>query len=105
MLSLRENSGSCLILYPIFSVLRLRPEDTDAIHCKAISLIRLEKYQSALDLLSKNIAENQLATVRAYCLYRLNRWNEVLSIARKFRQAGNNELGLKHLEAQAVCII
>ncbi|CAG8508862.1 9469_t:CDS:10 [Ambispora gerdemannii] len=88
-------------LKSIDKILKLNAKDFDAIHCKAISLIRLEKYQNALEFLTKNVPEDKLVAVKAYCLYRLNQWGEVLNLCRKYKGAENEEMGLWHLEAQA----
>ena len=84
----------------IYPVLKQNPNDVDALHCKVITLIKLEKYQNALDIVVKHFAEDQLIFERGYCLYRLNRWAEVLEITTKFNTSGKGDLG--HLKAQAV---
>ena len=65
-----------------------------------ITLIKLEKYQNALDIVLKHFTEDQLIFERGYCLYRLNRWSEVLGITTKLDTSGKRDLG--HLKAQAV---
>ncbi|CAG8590246.1 10636_t:CDS:10, partial [Ambispora leptoticha] len=88
-------------LKSINKILKLNAQDFDAIHCKAISLIRLEKYQDALEFLTSNVPEDKLIAVKSYCLYRLNQWNEVLNLCKKYKGIENEEMGLRHLEAQA----
>ncbi|CAG8463295.1 8731_t:CDS:10 [Paraglomus occultum] len=83
----------------IDKILKQNPNDVDALHCKVITLIKLEKYQNALDVVTNHFVEDQLIFERGYCLYRLNRWSEVLELTTKFNTSGKRELG--HLKAQA----
>ncbi|CAG8659881.1 5599_t:CDS:2, partial [Scutellospora calospora] len=46
------------------------------------------------------LSENQFPLERAYCLYRLNKFSEGAELLYKYRTAGNNDNGLRHLEAQ-----
>ncbi|CAG8762271.1 16660_t:CDS:10, partial [Dentiscutata erythropus] len=87
-------------LKSIDKVLNLSPNDFDALHCKVIIFLKLGKYQNALDLVTKSFSEDQLPLERVYCLYRLNKFSEGAELLRKYRTAGNNDSGLRHLEAQ-----
>ncbi|RIB04826.1 hypothetical protein C2G38_2221299 [Gigaspora rosea] len=87
-------------LKSIDKILNLNPKDFDALHCKVIIFLKLGKYQNALDLVMKNFSEDQLPLERVYCLYRLNKFSEGAELLRKYRTAGNNDSGLRHLEAQ-----
>ncbi|CAG8673132.1 42312_t:CDS:10 [Gigaspora margarita] len=87
-------------LKSIDKILNLNPNDFDALHCKVIIFLKLGKYQNALDLVMKNFSEDQLPLERVYCLYRLNKFSEGAELLRKYRTAGNNDSGLRHLEAQ-----
>lgn len=69
-----------------------------------VSYIRLGKYQNALDILHKNFSDfDKLKSEEAYCLYRLNKFDELLNLLRKNKSGNNSELNLRHLEAQMVC--
>ncbi|POG58804.1 hypothetical protein GLOIN_2v1488326 [Rhizophagus irregularis DAOM 181602=DAOM 197198] len=82
-------------------ILQSNPEDKDALHCKVVSYIRLGKYQNALDILHKNFSDfDKLKSEEAYCLYRLNKFDELLNLLRKNKSGNNSELNLRHLEAQ-----
>ena len=83
-------------------VLQLNPEDIDALHCKIISYIRLGKYQNALEILQKNFSDDNLISEKAYCLYRLNKFDELLNLLKQHKSGNNSELSLRHLEAQVV---
>ncbi|CAG8566793.1 9751_t:CDS:10 [Acaulospora morrowiae] len=85
---------------PIDKILQLNPNDYEALQCKAITYIRLEKYQNALDVLNKNFPSDKFILERAYCLYRLNQFSEVTEFLRKCRVDGHSNLGTRYLEAQ-----
>ncbi|KAF9401452.1 Signal recognition particle core component, partial [Podila epigama] len=85
-------------------VLAIDAKDQDALHCKAITLIRLERYADALVILNRAL-EGKLVFEQAYCLYRTNQLSDGASLIEKRR----NELkaqgqaltwDLRHLEAQ-----
>eukprot|EP00301_Raphidiophrys_heterophryoidea_P006108 c12496_g1_i2.p1 GENE.c12496_g1_i2~~c12496_g1_i2.p1 ORF type:complete len:696 (+),score=207.29 c12496_g1_i2:1-2088(+) len=57
-------------------VLQVTPQDKDAVKCKVIALIRSQKYQEATDAIDGNSASTYLSYERAYCCYRLARWDE-----------------------------
>ncbi|KAG0209011.1 hypothetical protein BGX28_000195 [Mortierella sp. GBA30] len=86
-------------------ILALAPKDKDALHCKAITLIRLERYSDALSILNRQL-EGKLVFEKAYCLYRTNQLSDgalVIENRRKELQAsGGGQLSwdLRHLEAQ-----
>ncbi|RUS30933.1 hypothetical protein BC938DRAFT_478737, partial [Jimgerdemannia flammicorona] len=82
-------------------ILQLKPDDRDALHCKVITLIRLEKYQDALNVCSKKLAAGDLAFEQAYCFYRTNRLPKALEVIRTTQQEGSvDSRTLRHLEAQ-----
>ncbi|CAG8498465.1 3504_t:CDS:2 [Scutellospora calospora] len=68
---------------------------------KIITFIKLGKYQNALNFVTKSLSKNQFPLERAYCLCRLNKFSEGAELLHKYRTAGNNDNGLRHLEAQA----
>lgn len=53
------------------SVRSKTPDDADAVRIKCVALIRLEKFDKALELAVKY--DNLLSNEKAYCLYRLKR--------------------------------
>ncbi|KAJ3359003.1 Signal recognition particle core component [Allomyces javanicus] len=61
-------------------------------HVHAVALIRLERYDDALEVLDKLPAQ---AFERAYCLYRLNRLDEALSVVEGLNQEDANVQQLK----------
>ncbi|KAF9994524.1 Signal recognition particle core component [Entomortierella chlamydospora] len=86
-------------------ILKLNPKDKDALHCKAITLIRLERYADALSILNRQL-EGKFVFESAYCLYRTNQLAEGARLIENRRQelqsSGNGTLSwnLRHLEAQ-----
>ncbi|KAF9978074.1 Signal recognition particle core component [Actinomortierella ambigua] len=99
----REEHDRALIV--IDKILALDPKDKDALHCKAITLIRLEAYSDALSILSRQL-DNQYIFEKAYCLYRTNQLQEGLTqidLVRKDLNVARGEKlpwDLRHLEAQ-----
>ncbi|KAG0266148.1 hypothetical protein BG011_003135 [Mortierella polycephala] len=86
-------------------ILKLAPKDKDALHCKAITLIRLERYSDALSILNRQL-EGKFVFEKAYCLYRTNQLSDgALLIENKRKElqasgAGQLPWDLRHLEAQ-----
>lgn len=77
------------------------PDDTDALHCKLITLIRLERYSEALALWSKSFkAENKFLFERAYCLYRSNQLPQALEVIENAKAQDKVDVATRHLEAQ-----
>ncbi|KAI8596977.1 hypothetical protein EDD21DRAFT_327606 [Dissophora ornata] len=85
-------------------ILKQDPKDKDALHCKAITLIRLERYTDALAILNRQL-EGKFVFEKAYCLYRTNQLNDgalLIESKRKELQSSGQQLSwdLRHLEAQ-----
>ncbi|KAI0820979.1 hypothetical protein BC629DRAFT_1277701 [Irpex lacteus] len=79
-------------------ILRLEPQDQDALHTKLFLLLQTEQYSTALSLIDSN---DKYAFEKAYSLYRLNQADEAreaLEVTKK--QKGEDERGVIHLEAQ-----
>ncbi|KAG0230487.1 Signal recognition particle core component [Actinomortierella wolfii] len=99
----REEHDKALAI--IDKILAIDPKDKDALHCKAITLIRLERYSDALVILSRHL-DNKYIFEKAYCLYRTNQLNEGLTqidLVRKDLNVARGEKlpwDLRHLEAQ-----
>ena len=67
-----------LTFSPPFTVLKAAPNDADALRCKTVALVQQEKFGEALVLLNLQPAiAGSLAFERAYCFYRLGRFDEV----------------------------
>ncbi|KAF9582734.1 hypothetical protein BGW38_010828, partial [Lunasporangiospora selenospora] len=90
-------------------ILTQSPKDKDALHCKAITLIRLERYSDALSILTgrQHLGADKSAFIfeKAYCFYRTNQLADGSSLIQTKRQelaAQGQKLGwdLRHLEAQ-----
>ncbi|KAG0332212.1 hypothetical protein BG004_001348 [Podila humilis] len=85
-------------------ILTIDSKDKDALHCKAITLIRLERYADALAILSRPL-EGKFVFEKAYCLYRTNQLNDGATLIENRRnelKAKGQALSwdLRHLEAQ-----
>jgi signal recognition particle subunit SRP72 len=84
-------------------ILGIASDDQDALHCKLITLIRLEKYSDALALLSRKFkGENKFLFERAYCLYRSNQFAQALDVIETAKKSGQQDVATRHLEAQLV---
>ncbi|RLN54500.1 hypothetical protein BBJ28_00013540 [Nothophytophthora sp. Chile5] len=71
------------------------PDDVDAVKVKCLALIRLEKFDKALELAAKY---DFLSTEKAYCLYRLKKDDDALVLlGRDLETQGTAQL---HLAAQ-----
>lgn len=87
-------------------ILGIASDDQDALHCKLITLIRLEKYSDALALLSRKFkGENKFLFERAYCLYRSNQLSQALEVIETAKQSSQQDVATRHLEAQLVKIL
>ncbi|KAI1308941.1 hypothetical protein EDD11_004150 [Mortierella claussenii] len=91
-------------------ILAIDPKDKDALHCKAITLIRLERYTDALTILNRHLVStgsSNFTFEKAYCLYRTNQLVDGAQLIAHQRQtllASNSyaklSWDLRHLEAQ-----
>jgi tetratricopeptide (TPR) repeat protein len=87
-------------------ILGIASDDQDALHCKLITLIRLEKYSDALALLSRKFkGENKFLFERAYCLYRSNQLAQALEVIETAKQYSQQDVATRHLEAQLVKVL
>ncbi|KAG0006944.1 Signal recognition particle core component [Modicella reniformis] len=97
----REEHNKVLALTD--KILAIDPKDKDALHCKAITLIRLERYTDALTILNRPL-QGKFVFEKAYCLYRTNQLADgalVIENTRKDLEAsGKLPWNLRHLEAQ-----
>jgi signal recognition particle subunit SRP72 len=89
-------------------VLRLEPNDPDALQTKLALLLHTEQYAPALALaesLSGDAEHTAFALEfgRAYALYRLNREPEASDVVKQINPEGDHEArGVMHMEAQIV---
>ncbi|KAI8335412.1 hypothetical protein BC941DRAFT_453798 [Chlamydoabsidia padenii] len=85
-------------------LLKLEGEnDTLALHCKVITLIRLEKYSDALALIGRHFRDNKtidLSFEKLYCYYRTNQWQQAFDLLDTVKISHSNDTALKFLEAQ-----
>lgn len=61
------------------AVLKIAPDDVDALRCKAVALVHTSAYGDALALLQTAALSSSHPYERAYCLYRLGRFDEALA--------------------------
>ncbi|KAG0234023.1 hypothetical protein B0O80DRAFT_430162 [Mortierella sp. GBAus27b] len=89
-------------------ILDIDPKDKVAHHCKAITLIRIERYTDALTILNRPL-QGKFIFEKAYCLYRTNQLAEgalLIENRRKELEAAGASSStalpwnLRHLEAQ-----
>jgi len=80
-------------------ILKISPNDFDALHCKIVALIQLSKFDDALKLVTNNAELSQKLTFeRAYCLYRTKQFQEALGLLKDYPQP--KPLRILELEAQ-----
>jgi len=64
-------------------ILKIAPEDGDAITCKVVALLQLSKYEEALKYINTLKGSSNFDLERAYCLYRLRDFQKSLDILKK----------------------
>ncbi|EFI28075.1 hypothetical protein CC1G_14101 [Coprinopsis cinerea okayama7 len=79
-------------------ILRLEPNDVDAVKTKLFLLLQTEQYETALALLDQYPEAHRFE--RAYTLYRLHRESEASAILQEIRAQDSEHRGAAHLEAQ-----
>ncbi|CAI5960290.1 unnamed protein product [Closterium sp. NIES-65] len=70
-------------------ILAASPGDADALRCKAVALIQNGSVAEALKLLEAPNAPPDMAFEKAYCLYRLNRLSESLTLLRSVERTAD----------------
>jgi hypothetical protein len=78
-------------------ILTLHPNDIEATKCKLVALVKLGRFEEALNTLSDGAAFE-----RAYVLYRLKRNEEAAKVLAEVVVEPNNKVPVKNLEAQIV---
>jgi signal recognition particle subunit SRP72 len=84
-------------------VLKASSNDREALQCKLVALIQLNKFDEALALLDKESQLNSQCTFeRAYCLYRCKKLTESLELLQKsFGDGSNKDTPVKVLKLLA----
>lgn len=89
----------------ISQVLRLEPNDADAVKNKLFLLLQTEQYQAALSLIDNEGKSGSWDFERSYSFYRLQREEEAKRILTKIKsEKGEDDRGVMHLKAQLVRI-
>ena len=81
-------------------ILSLLPDDPEAVHCKIVSLVQLNKFQDAIKLIdsaAKKKDAPQFLFEKAYCLYRLTRYAESQKLLLKLPES---DAHVRELSAQ-----
>ena len=87
----------------LWPVLRLEPNDADAVQTKLFLLLQTEQYQPALSLIEHEGKNQDRAFERSYSYYRLQREEDARQILRMIKdEKGDDDRGVMHLEAQLV---
>jgi signal recognition particle subunit SRP72 len=79
--------------------------DTLALHCKIVTLIRLGKYHDALSLIGRKFRDNKeidLTFEKLYCYYRTNQWQQAAELLEDAKATHPNNTAVRFLEAQLV---
>eukprot|EP00741_Cyanophora_paradoxa_P019543 tig00021127_g18865.t1 len=79
------------------AVLKLQPNEPDALRCKAISLIHLSKFADAIALIKGQAALSGMVFERAYCHYRLNELDPAFEALKGLSESDEKSM---HLRAQ-----
>ena len=85
-------------LRSIEKILLEEPDNLQAVHCKIVSLIKLDKIDQALEL-AVSVDAPEVQFERCYCLYRLKKFEETLEELNKCKA---NETKVKELKAQTL---
>ena len=85
------------------SALKKSKTDLDAQHAKVVALLKLDRYEDASRVFEDggDRLNDRLPLERAYALYKQGKYAE----AEKVIQLAGGERGLKHVEAQTVCVL
>ncbi|KAI7862136.1 hypothetical protein BDF14DRAFT_1746377 [Spinellus fusiger] len=84
-------------------LLQLDANDTLALQCKVVTLIRLEKYTEALSLMARKLKQSgtPMHFERIYCYYRTHQLQPALDLLSELKSSGEPQNGnLQYLEAQ-----
>ena len=78
-------------------ILSRSPEDKDALHCRIVCLIQLSKFHEAIKLIDKKAEKQKFQFERAYCFYRLEKYDES---RRALKKLPESEQRVRELSAQ-----
>jgi signal recognition particle subunit SRP72 len=85
------------------SVLRIEPNDKDALQTKLFLLLQTEQYDAALSIVGAGENSTGHDFERSYSLYRLHREQEAVDGLKSIKEGNSgDERGALHLEAQLV---
>ena len=92
---------SNLIYLSFLVVLAVKADELEALQAQCYALAQADQYAPLLELLNATtlLPKDQAIFQKAYCLYRLQRYQEALKL---IASATNPSVHLKHLEAQTV---
>jgi signal recognition particle subunit SRP72 len=83
-------------------VLRIYPDDIDALSTKLFLLLQIDQYQSALTVIDGSKNKSELAFENAYALYRSHESVSAHEATKSLKEKNPEDRGLAHLEAQLV---
>ncbi|KAG0170994.1 hypothetical protein DFQ28_001350 [Apophysomyces sp. BC1034] len=82
-------------------LIELSPQDQDALQCRIVTMIRLEKYTDALTAMEKlRGADIDLRFEKIYCYYRTNQLQLAVKLLDEVKKQNNESQALMYLEAQ-----
>lgn len=85
-------------------VLRIHPDDADALSTKLFLLLQTDHYEIALDVIDGRGDKSKFSFERAYALYRSHEDIEAHKAIKALKERNANDRGIAHLEAQLVCL-
>jgi hypothetical protein len=83
-------------------VLRIYPDDVDALSTKLFLLLQIDQYQSALTVIDGSRDRSRLAFENVYALYRSHENVNAHEATKSLKEKNPEDRGLAHLEAQLV---
>ncbi|KAF9449258.1 hypothetical protein P691DRAFT_728233 [Macrolepiota fuliginosa MF-IS2] len=81
-------------------ILRILPDDVDALRTKLFLLLQTDQYEPALAVIDREKDKSKLAFERGYALYRSHEDAEAQEVIKTLKKQNANDRGLAHLEAQ-----
>ncbi|KAI8967518.1 hypothetical protein BDF20DRAFT_917462 [Mycotypha africana] len=83
-------------------IIKIEPKDELALHCKVITLIRLEQYKEALTVIARQFKNSNidLSYEKIYCYYRTNQFQPAMDLLRDLKSQNKDNESLLYLEAQ-----
>ena len=82
--------------------LKKSKSDIDAQHVRVVALLKLDRYDDAIQALEAGgeKLQERASLEKAYALYKVGRLGEAAQLAKR-----EDSRGMKHVEAQAVCLL